>query len=158
MGRSHRVAVDAFGFDLGAAPPLDRVIDPEDEFAMRRECGDQQLQQDLVRRQSRPSRPIQDSMIVLKMDLLALAHNAQARLNRVTLIASSNCQVKPDKWVKTLIGVGVGKPDEDAFRASSSDIPATRFSQGGLPSGSRFAANVTRRVAWRAKSGQAKLV
>lgn len=81
-GRPHRVAVDAFGFDLGAAPPLDRVINPKNEFAIRRECGDQQSQQDLARRQSSPSRPIQDSMIVLKMDLLALAHNAQASRDR----------------------------------------------------------------------------
>src|SRR5262245_7987767 len=53
-----------------------------DEFPFRRECGDQQAQQDLASRQSRPSRSIQDSMIVLKMDLLALAHHAQAGCDR----------------------------------------------------------------------------
>jgi hypothetical protein len=82
MGRSHWVTVDPFGFDFGAAPPLDRVINPKDEFPFRRERGDQQSQQDLASRQSSPSRSIQDSMIVLKMDFLALAHHAQASCDR----------------------------------------------------------------------------
>src|SRR5215470_11883504 len=67
MGRSHRVAVDTFGFNFGAAPPLDRVINSKDEFPLGCKCGHQQAQQDLASRQSRPSRSIQDSMIVLKM-------------------------------------------------------------------------------------------
>src|SRR5262245_28728240 len=46
MGRSHWVTVDPFGFNFGAAPPLDRVINPKDEFPFRRERGDQQSQQD----------------------------------------------------------------------------------------------------------------
>ena len=71
-----------FGFDFGPAPPLDRVINPKDEFPFWRECGDQQSQQDLASCQSRPSRSIQDSMIVLKMDFLALAHHAQTSCDR----------------------------------------------------------------------------
>jgi hypothetical protein len=36
----------------------------------------------LARRQSRPPRPIQDSMIVLEMSLMALTHNAQSSRDR----------------------------------------------------------------------------
>jgi hypothetical protein len=82
MGRSHWVTVDPFGFNFGAAPPLNRVINSKDEFPLGRKCGHQQAQQDLASRQSRPSRSIQDTMIVLKMDLLALAHNAQTSRDR----------------------------------------------------------------------------
>jgi hypothetical protein len=82
MGRSHRVTVDAFGFDFGAAPPLNRVVKPKDELPFRLEPGDQQAEQDLASRQSRPSGSMQDSMMVLKMDLLALAHHAQASCDR----------------------------------------------------------------------------
>jgi hypothetical protein len=74
----HRVAVAAFGFDFGAAPPLNRFINPKDGLPFRLESGDQQAEQDLANWQNGPSRLIQDSMMVLKMNLLTCAHHAQA--------------------------------------------------------------------------------
>src|SRR5215475_5557391 len=105
MGRSHRVTVDAFGFDFGAAPPLNRVVNSKDEFPFRRERGDQQSQQDLTSRQSRPSRSVQDSMIVLKMDLLALAHYAQASCDR----AFASGKKSPDQQRFDVFPNGLGE-------------------------------------------------
>src|SRR5215510_762199 len=111
MGRSHRVTVDPFGFDFGATPPLDRVVNPKDEFPFRRERGDQQAQQDLASRQSRPSRSIQDSMIALKMDLLAHAHHAQARRNR----AFASGKKSPDQQHFDVFPNGLGEQRRELY-------------------------------------------
>jgi hypothetical protein len=78
MGRSHRVAVDTFGFDLIAAPPLDRIVDAQDQFASRGEGRNQQSQQDSAGFQCRPSRTVQYSMIVGEASFLAQPHDTQA--------------------------------------------------------------------------------
>ena len=60
MRRTHRVAVDAFGGDVFAAPSLDGVIESKDQRPFRHKAHDQQTEQDVTRSQGRPARPIQD--------------------------------------------------------------------------------------------------
>ena len=79
MRSPDRIAIDAFSFDHLTATPLDGVINPENQFSLRGEGDDQQAQQNLASRHCRPARAIQNPMIVLKVDILALAHNLQAR-------------------------------------------------------------------------------
>src|SRR5262249_803836 len=74
---ANRIAVDPFGLDLLAAPSFDRVVDPNDQFAAGRKSGDQQAQQDPARAQRRPSRPVQDPMVVDEAFLLAQPHDTQ---------------------------------------------------------------------------------
>ena len=78
MRRSHRVAVDTFGFDLIAAPPLDRIVEAQDQFASRGEGLNQQSQQESAGFQGRPSRTVQGSMVVGEATFLAQPHDAQA--------------------------------------------------------------------------------
>ena len=78
MGRSHRVAVDTFGFDLIAAPPLNRIVEAQDQFASRGEGRNQQSQQDSAGFQGRPSRTVQDSMVVSEASFLAQTLDTQA--------------------------------------------------------------------------------
>lgn len=78
MRRTHRITIDAFGFDLGSAPPLNRVIEAENQVARRSESRHQQAQQQATRCQRRPLRPIQHPMIILKVRVIAFARDAQA--------------------------------------------------------------------------------
>src|SRR5262245_38122280 len=77
MRGTNRIAVDPFGFDLFPAPSFDGVVDPNHQLAGRGKSSDQQAQQDAARRQGRPSRPIQDSMVTLETLLLAQSHHTQ---------------------------------------------------------------------------------
>jgi len=78
MGRSHRVAVDTFGFDLIAAPPFNLIVEAQDQFASRGEGRNQQSQQDSAGFQGRPSRTVQDPMVVGEASFLAQPHDTQA--------------------------------------------------------------------------------
>jgi len=78
MGRSHRVAVDTFGFDLIAAPPLNCIVEAQNQFTSRGETHNQQSQQDSTAFQGRPSRTVQDPMVVGEASFLAQAHDTQA--------------------------------------------------------------------------------
>lgn len=77
-GRTNRGAVDPPGFDFLPASPLGRIVQTHDQFAFRDEDCDNQSQQHLAGFDGRPSRPVQDSIKVLKVLFLALAHHAQA--------------------------------------------------------------------------------
>src|SRR5262245_35864010 len=77
MRGTNRIAVDPFGFDLFPAPSFDGVVDPHHQLDGRGKSSDQQAQHEAARRQGRPSRPIQDSMVTLETLLLAQSHHTQ---------------------------------------------------------------------------------
>src|SRR5262245_20844729 len=72
------LAIDTFGFDPIAAPPLNRIVEAQDQFASRGEGRNQQSQQDPAGFQGRPSRTVQDSMVVGEASFLAQPHDTQA--------------------------------------------------------------------------------
>jgi len=77
MARTHRVAVDALGFDLRPAPAFHRWIQCTDDRPLGHEGLHQELQQRAAQRPARPNRAAEHPMVSLKLSLLAQAHDAQ---------------------------------------------------------------------------------
>ncbi len=77
---THRIAVDAPTFDLGAAPPFQGFVDAEDQRAVAAvQVLEQQHQQDAGRLAGRPHRPIEHLMVTGVVALVAAAHDPQGR-------------------------------------------------------------------------------
>src|ERR1044071_128826 len=78
MTRTDRIAVDAFSTDHLAAPPLNGVIDADDEFAVGSKGRNQQAQQNSRGGYRRPASAGEEAMIVLKVKIIRFATDAQA--------------------------------------------------------------------------------
>lgn len=77
MARTHRVAIDAACANLQAPAPFNGVIDTNDERAPCGKRGDQQPQQDLSERKTRPDRTTEHTMIFQKTCFAVQTNNAQ---------------------------------------------------------------------------------
>jgi hypothetical protein len=77
VGGTHGVAVDAFGFDLLAASPLDGVIQATDDDPMRDEHCHQEPEEQPTGGERRPHGPIEDTVIRLKVRRGAAAHDLE---------------------------------------------------------------------------------
>lgn len=77
VARAYRLAVNALGSNLGAAPLLDRVVQCHDQRAFRYECLDQQRKQAPAPCQRRPFDTVQHPVIFLELPLLRQAHDAR---------------------------------------------------------------------------------
>ena len=73
---THRIAVDAQGFDLRATAPLQSFVDAEDQRTI---ALVQMLEQDARRLAGRPHRPIEHLMVASVVTVVAAAHDAQRR-------------------------------------------------------------------------------
>jgi len=73
----HGISVNALGRDAFAAPALDRVINPEHDRPLGRECGDQQPEQDARRGPWAPGRAAEHAMVVHEPPLTRKAGDAQ---------------------------------------------------------------------------------
>ena len=77
---THRVAVDAPTFDLGAATPFQGFVDAEDQGAIPTiKVLEQQHQEDARRCTGRPHRPVEHLMIAGVIAVIAAAHDPQGR-------------------------------------------------------------------------------
>ena len=79
-----RVVVDAFGGDLGPAPPLERLIHTEDERSLRSKRCDQQAQQDAADRQPGPLGLAEHAVIAVELFELGEPQYPQRRRDRPT--------------------------------------------------------------------------
>lgn len=98
LRRPNRITIDSFSFDLRSTTSLERIVDSDHQLTVWRKGGDQQAQQDTARRQGRPARPIQDSMVVDETFLLAQSHHAQAS-SHSSLAKRQNCSNQQDLGV-----------------------------------------------------------
>ena len=77
---THRIAVDAPTFDLGAATPFQGFVNAEDQGTIALvQVLEQQHQQDARCLAGRPHRPIEHLMVAGVVALVAAAHDAQRR-------------------------------------------------------------------------------
>jgi len=81
---AHRIAIDAFRFDtctgrkcrcLGAPASLNRVVQTADDRPRRHKRLDQQPQQRVAQRPTRPGRAVEHAMIGLKLAFVTQAHD-----------------------------------------------------------------------------------
>jgi hypothetical protein len=77
MARPHRVPIDAFGGDLPTAAALQRLVDPEDQRALRREGRHQELQQHATGRQAGPAGGTENAVVAMELPRLGQAHGPQ---------------------------------------------------------------------------------
>ena len=82
MARTNRIPIDSFGFDLGSPSPFDRVVEAQDHRTADRKGLDQQSPQNPARFQARPSRTIQNTMVIREMLFHAQPRHAQCRGHR----------------------------------------------------------------------------
>ena len=71
------IAIDAFGRDLGPAPPLQRFIHPDHHGSARHKCANEQPQQDVADGQTGPHGAVQDAMIGAERGEMAEPQHAQ---------------------------------------------------------------------------------
>ena len=77
---THRIAVDAQGFDFRAAAPFQGFVDAEDQRTIALiQVEDQQSQQDACRLAGRPHRPIEHLMITGVVAVVAQSHDTVRR-------------------------------------------------------------------------------
>src|SRR5262249_8042162 len=67
---THRIAIDASGLDLLAPSPFQRIVEANDHWPGRHERVYYQTEQHAGHRHTRPARPTQYPMILLKPCLL----------------------------------------------------------------------------------------
>src|SRR6516162_5906516 len=111
---AHRVAIDAFGLDLLSPPPFQRVVEPNHHHAGGREVVYHQLQQYMSHGETRPPRPIQHPMIILKVPLLTQSHHAQHRSHR----ALAGRQQRPHHQDLHVLPHPLGKPRSELYNQS----------------------------------------
>ena len=77
---THRIAVDAQGFDFRAAAPFQGFVDAEDQRTIALiQVLEQQHEQDASRLAGRPHRPVEHLMVAGVVEVVAAAHDAQRR-------------------------------------------------------------------------------
>ena len=77
---AHRIAVDAQGFDFGAATSLQGFVDAEDQRTIALvQMLEQQHEQDASRLTGRPHRPIEHLVVASVVAVVAESHDAQRR-------------------------------------------------------------------------------
>ena len=77
---THRIAVDAQGFDFRTAAPFQGFVDAEDQRTISLvQVLEQQHEQDASRLTGRPHRPIEHLMIAGVVEVVAAVHDAQRR-------------------------------------------------------------------------------
>jgi hypothetical protein len=80
FARPHRIPIDAFGGDLGAAAPLDGLIQAHDNRVVRRQEGPHQHPEpDPAQGPAGPSGAVEHAVIILKLPLAAQAQHPQDR-------------------------------------------------------------------------------
>ena len=77
---THRIAVDAQGFDFRTAAPFQGFVDAENQGTIALiQVLEQQHEQDAGRRTGRPYRPVEHLMVAGVVEVVAAAHDAQRR-------------------------------------------------------------------------------
>src|SRR5262249_20790921 len=79
MRRADRITIDAFRCDLLTTSPLDGVVQSQHDGSSGSKRAHQQAEQDLTSGEGRPEGTVQHPMVVLKLRVLAQAHDAQDR-------------------------------------------------------------------------------
>ena len=80
---THRIAVDAQGFDFRTAVPFQSFVDAENQGTIALiQVLEQQHEQDASRLAGRPHRPVEHLMIAGVVPLVAASHDAERRGNR----------------------------------------------------------------------------
>ena len=105
MARTHRIAVDAFGFDFRPAPAFHSWIQRTDDRPLGHEGLHQELQQRTAQRPARPNRAAEHPMVSLKLSFLAQAHDAQHGGHR----APTRCQDRAQQQDLRVLPNAVGK-------------------------------------------------
>src|SRR5215218_180439 len=77
MARSNRVAVDAFGRDLLASAPLQRLVDAHDQWSSWHERLDEQPEQYPACLSARPRGAAQDPMVAAEAPLFLHTHRSE---------------------------------------------------------------------------------
>jgi hypothetical protein len=77
MARSHGIPIDAARLDLGAPPPLDRVVEADDNGTIAGKPVDQQIKQNTRCSQRRPSRAVEHRVITGEVAVVVASHGPQ---------------------------------------------------------------------------------